>query len=74
MTKDPICENQVDERGAQSSGLTTQHDGRTFYFCSDECKQTFERFPDTYSRLDSPPGALDLGGDDSEGGFPNPGE
>ena len=70
MAKDPICETGVSERDAQAKGLVTQHDGKTFYFCCDDCKETFERFPDTYSRL----GAQPLEGvEGSEGGgFANP--
>lgn len=36
-TKDPICGMTVDE----STALHVEKDGKTFYFCSDRCRQTF---------------------------------
>jgi YHS domain-containing protein len=47
MAKDPVCGMQVNEREAKA---TTEHKGRTFHFCSTECKQTFDRNPDQYAR------------------------
>jgi len=35
--KDPICGMNVDE----TSLFHTEHDGKTFYFCSDHCLQKF---------------------------------
>src|SRR5215831_1440373 len=37
MAVDPICGMTVDEATARSA----EKDGRTFYFCSDHCRQTF---------------------------------
>ena len=37
MATDPICGMQVDE----STDLTAERDGQTFYFCSDHCRQKF---------------------------------
>ncbi|HUG18498.1 MAG TPA: YHS domain-containing protein, partial [Planctomycetaceae bacterium] len=37
MPIDPICHMQVDE----STDLTAERDGETFYFCSDHCRQKF---------------------------------
>ncbi|HSG73134.1 MAG TPA: heavy metal translocating P-type ATPase [Planctomycetaceae bacterium] len=37
MPTDPICHMQVDE----STDLTAERDGETFYFCSDHCRQKF---------------------------------
>ena len=36
-TKDPICGMTVDE----ASALHVERDGKTFYFCSDHCRQKF---------------------------------
>jgi Cu+-exporting ATPase len=47
MSKDPVCGMQVDEQQAKA---TAQHQGRTFYFCSTECRQQFEQEPDRYAR------------------------
>ena len=37
MTKDPVCGMTVDE----ASALHAQRDGKTFYFCSEHCRQKF---------------------------------
>jgi Cu+-exporting ATPase len=36
-TKDPICGMDVD----QASSLHVERDGKTFFFCSDHCRQKF---------------------------------
>jgi Cu+-exporting ATPase len=59
---DPVCGMHVDERRAAQTQLTFA--GRTFYFCSQGCKEAFENDPYRYSPpLDpskgspAPPGA-----------------
>jgi Cu+-exporting ATPase len=37
VTKDPICGMTVDE----ATALHAERDGKTFYFCSDHCRQQF---------------------------------
>ena len=37
MPIDPICHMQVDE----STDLTVERDGETYYFCSEHCRQKF---------------------------------
>lgn len=39
MAKDPICGMEVDETTAN---LTSEHEGKKFYFCSAGCKGTFD--------------------------------
>jgi Cu+-exporting ATPase len=41
VTTDPVCGMTVDE----STALHTERDGKTFYFCSDHCKQAFVSTP-----------------------------
>lgn len=41
VTKDPICGMDVDE----ATALHAEHDGRTFYFCSEFCRQKFLSAP-----------------------------
>lgn len=41
MTKDPICGMTVD----QATALHTEREGKTFYFCSDHCRQKFLSAP-----------------------------
>ncbi len=45
MARDPVCGMTVDERKAKFS---SEHDGRTFYFCSSSCKATFDKDPHRY--------------------------
>ena len=40
-TKDPICGMNVDT----TTALHTERDGKTFYFCSDDCRQAFVSTP-----------------------------
>ena len=51
--KDPVCGSVVDVRTAQFTTNYLDAGGvtKTFYFDSDECKQTFEREPEKYSNL-----------------------
>jgi YHS domain-containing protein len=45
MTKDLVCGMQVDEYQAAAAGLTSEHRGQMFYFCSDQCKRQFDDNP-----------------------------
>ena len=40
-TKDPICGMTVDK----ATALHAERDGKTFYFCSDHCRQKFLAAP-----------------------------
>jgi YHS domain-containing protein len=46
MTKDPVCGMNIDETKA----ITAQHGAKTYYFCSQACKATFEKDPAKYVR------------------------
>ena len=41
VTKDPICGMTVDK----ATSLQAERDGKTFYFCSDHCRQKFLSTP-----------------------------
>ena len=41
VTKDPICGMTVDE----ATALHAEHEGKTFYFCSDHCRNKFLSTP-----------------------------
>lgn len=43
--KDPVCGMQVEK---SPSALTSEYNGRTFYFCSGHCKKQFDLEPDKY--------------------------
>jgi Cu+-exporting ATPase len=46
MAQDPVCNMQVEESKAKH--LAT-YQGKTYYFCSADCKKAFELHPDKYS-------------------------
>jgi YHS domain-containing protein len=46
MAKDPVCGMQVDEATAAAK---LDHHGKTYYFCSPVCKDTFEKNPEKYA-------------------------
>jgi len=41
VTKDPICGMTVDE----ATAIHAERDGKTFYFCSEHCRQKFLSAP-----------------------------
>ena len=43
--KDPICGMVIEEADAVG---TAEHGGRTYYFCSSDCKEEFEADPAAY--------------------------
>jgi P-type Cu+ transporter len=44
--KDPVCGMTVDTERAAG---TAEHDGTTFYFCSNGCRTTFMADPHKYA-------------------------
>jgi YHS domain-containing protein len=46
MAKDPICGMMVDEKTAK---LKSDYMGKTYYFCSQTCKTTFDKNPTKYT-------------------------
>jgi P-type Cu+ transporter len=47
MAKDPVCGMDVDEKKAAGTAV---HKGKTYYFCTATCKESFEKAPDKYAR------------------------
>jgi len=45
MAKDPICGMNVDEKTAK---YKSEHMGKTYYFCSQMCKTSFDKNPMKY--------------------------
>ena len=41
VTKDPICGMTVDK----ATAIHAEREGKTFYFCSDRCRQKFQSTP-----------------------------
>ncbi len=46
--KDPVCGMMVDSKTAEKS----TYKGKTYYFCSREDRQTFEKTPDKYVKAE----------------------
>ncbi len=47
-TKDPVCGMNLDQSKAKSAGLKSDYQGKTYYFCSEECQQKFDKMPACY--------------------------
>jgi len=45
MAKDPICGMSVDEKTAK---FKSDYKGKTYYFCNQMCKTTFDKNPAKY--------------------------
>jgi len=45
--RDPVCNMQVDE---QTAAGRSQYQGQTYYFCSHDCKEKFDRNPEQYEK------------------------
>lgn len=50
MANDPVCGMDVDERDAPA---TSEHGGRTYYFCAPGCKRAFDEDPAQYTSAGS---------------------
>lgn len=46
MVTDPVCKMQVDET---TSAIDAEYNGKTYYFCSEECKEVFQTGPAPYA-------------------------
>lgn len=44
--KDPVCGMKIEQDQARGS---SEFQGTTYYFCSDDCKRTFDRNPERYA-------------------------
>jgi len=48
MAKDPVCGMDVDPK--QAAGKS-EYQGQTYYFCSADCKKSFDKEPQKYIGL-----------------------
>lgn len=46
--KDPVCGMEVDPKISKGTGLLIEHNGKSYYFCMNECKQEFVKNPRQY--------------------------
>jgi YHS domain-containing protein len=61
---DPSCGHTVDMNKAKTTGRTSEYRGKTYYFCSAECKQKFDSAPErTLARTTGAPGTAATGSD-----------
>jgi Cu+-exporting ATPase len=51
MATDPVCGMQVDEKNAPARST---YKGVTYYFCSNQCKETFTADPQRYAKQTMP--------------------
>lgn len=42
---DPVCNMQIDSSQAAAQAV---HDGKAYFFCSDECRKLFLKNPEMY--------------------------
>ena len=47
MAVDPVCKMEVYEKTANSK---SEYQGKTYYFCAEMCRNTFEENPQKYIR------------------------
>ncbi|MDQ2674274.1 MAG: YHS domain-containing protein [Chloroflexota bacterium] len=45
MATDPVCGMQVNPEIAKAQGLSSEHDGQTYFFCGKGCKLDFDEHP-----------------------------
>ncbi len=41
--RDPVCDMEVNDKSH-----SFKHEGKDYFFCSDECKNEFSKSPDDY--------------------------
>jgi YHS domain-containing protein len=46
MAKDPVCGMNVNEKTAK---FKSEYKGKTYYFCAQSCKTTFDKNPSKYT-------------------------
>ena len=46
--KDLVCGMDVDQLKAAAAGRKSEHRGKDYYFCSDQCKKEFDKDPQRY--------------------------
>jgi len=56
MSKDPVCGMFVNEEYARLTGKTAAYGEKTYYFCMDECRDSFAEEPEKYARPDESDG------------------
>jgi len=45
MEKDPVCGMSVDKNDKNKHPESSNYQGKTYYFCSSDCKKRFDQSP-----------------------------
>lgn len=53
MAIDPVCGMEVDEKTAT---ITSEYEGKVYYFCAPGCKTAFDKEPEKYLKGNSSSG------------------
>jgi len=48
LEKDPVCGHEIEVGQAKAGGLTSDYQGKTYYFCSYSCNRQFDKTPERY--------------------------
>ena len=59
LSQDPVCGRPVSVRKSEEAGRTAVYDGKSYYFCSEECRQAFDKEPGKYAGRIKTPGTAD---------------
>ena len=59
LADDPVCGVPVSVKKAEEDGRKSVYQGRTYYFCSVECRDRFEKEPQKYAGKDAAPSTPD---------------
>jgi Cu(I)/Ag(I) efflux system membrane fusion protein len=63
MSKDPVCGMLVNEEYARLTGKTVTNGDTTYYFCMDECRDSFTKEPEKYAQQVDSDAEADMTGD-----------
>jgi len=47
LSRDPVCRMEITDENAAPQSI---HEGDTYYFCSESCKDRFDEQPERYAR------------------------
>ena len=50
-TSDPVCGMKVDVAEAKAAKLTSEHEGKAYFFCNETCKKQFDAAPAKYTAV-----------------------
>ncbi len=53
LSQDPVCGRRVSVKKAAEEGRTVVYQGKTYYFCSVECRERFDKEPQKYAGKDA---------------------